>query len=361
MRRKLVTASLGIILCLSLGWAVQAQVSIEDALKESGLVGDVGKVGVWFNTELGKHLGFYAGSGMITPRAPLGGLPHFEIGIGAGADFATIDIGGFPTAAEDLGVISQDLPIDQLPFSGFPLPLPLWALHADLGVFGGIDVVPALVKMLTIDVGGKFGYLPRLDFGSGAVESTLYGGEVRVGILQDQLLVPGLALSLTYEGVSGGFSLTQKEFIKNNTISVPVTVDGASATINGSISGDIALENTYNASAVGGRLMLSKNLLFLLPYVGVGMQFNSGEVNTTIKPTVTFTNTNSTGLDAATFGQTVTLEAKDTKDIGTLRATDLRLIAGMELRILILGIGLEWNGTPDFTDNFVGLGVRVNI
>ena len=200
MRKKLVTAGLAAVLCLSLGWAVQAQVSIEDALKASGLVSDVDKVSDWFNNELGKHLGFYAGSGMITPRAPLGGLPHFEIGIGAGADFATIDIGEFPTAA-DLGVISQDLPIDQLPFSGFPLPLPLWALHADIGVFGGIDVVPALVKMLTIDVGGKFGFLPRLDFGSGAVESTLYGGEIRVGILQDQLLVPGLALSLTYEGV----------------------------------------------------------------------------------------------------------------------------------------------------------------
>ena len=355
MRKKLVTAGLAAALILSLGFMAQAQqVDLKAALEQTGLVDDGKKIGAWFNNELGKHLGFYAGSGGLTPGNPLGGLPHFEIGIGGGVDLAAIDIGPFPKSA-DLALI-QDLPIGDLPFSDIPLPLPLWALHADIGIFPGIDV--AIVKMLSIDVGGKFGFLPNLDFGTGEVGSTLYGGEVRIGILQDNLAIPGLSLTLGYEGVTGGFTLTQKDFIKDNQVNLPVP--GTTATLSGTINGDITIENTYNANVFSGKILLSKNLLFILPYGGVGFQLNSGNVSTTIKPSVTFQDTNSQNL-TFTQGQKITLEAKDTKDIGVIRPTDIRLIAGMELRILILGIGIEWNATPEFSDNFVGLGLRLNI
>jgi len=357
MKIKVIVAGLSAVLCLSWGWVTEAQqVSLQDALNQTGLVQDAEKISDWFSNQLGSHLGFYAASGAITPGNPLGGLPHFEIGVGAGADLASISIGAFPKEALTI-INQQNLPLDQLPGgAGIPLPLPLWALHGNLGIFGGIDI-PLLTKIGSIDVGGKFGYVPKLNFGAGDVESLLFGGQVRIGILQESLIIPGVSLSLGYDSISGGFSIIQKDFIKDNQINVPVTVSGVSTTVNGTISGDIDIKNTYNASAIGGKLLVSKGLLFIVPYAGVGFQLNSGQVKTTISPTVRFSNVGSSANLNIPIDP-VTLTAGNPVNINS---SDLRLIGGLELRIIILGLALEWNGKPDFSDNFVGLGVRLNI
>ena len=70
--------------------------------------------------------------------------------------------------------------------------------QARIGLFDGLEVGP-FKGMGAVDVGVRLGYIPKISL----IESgSLYGGDLRIGILKDGLVIPGVALSITYNTLS---------------------------------------------------------------------------------------------------------------------------------------------------------------
>lgn len=70
--------------------------------------------------------------------------------------------------------------------------------QARIGLFDGLEVGP-FKGMGAVDVGVRLGYIPKISL----IESgSLYGGDLRIGILKDGLAVPSVALSITYNTLS---------------------------------------------------------------------------------------------------------------------------------------------------------------
>jgi hypothetical protein len=82
------------------------------------------------------------------------------------------------------------------------IPAPALAATASLGVFPGVDVLPMVGGIGSIDLLGSATWLPLRVAGIEGVgtgtSSGSFGGGVRVGILRESFLVPGASVSLMY-------------------------------------------------------------------------------------------------------------------------------------------------------------------
>lgn len=120
-------------------------------------------------------------TGVLPPSGNLGGLvpiPHFSAGL--------------------------TLPIKQIkyfdPYN--KKDESLWVLlpvaQGRIGLFDGLEVGP-FKGIGAVDVGVRLGYIPKVD----AIKSgSIYGGELRIGILKDGLVPPSVAVSITYNTLS---------------------------------------------------------------------------------------------------------------------------------------------------------------
>src|SRR5207237_5012349 len=121
----------------------------------------------------------------------LGGLPHFTVGVRA-----NVLAGGVPSIqTPTVGAATKR---DPYPTSNTFVGLP--AIDGSVGLFKGIPL--ALTNVGGVDLLLSMAYVPKInkDDGSSSVKvdpktSTQIGYGVRVGLLQESLLVPGAAFS----------------------------------------------------------------------------------------------------------------------------------------------------------------------
>lgn len=311
---------------------------------ESELKDDLSKASDWAGKQIGSFWGFYATGSGNSPGAPMDGLWHFEVGLSGGANLIY-----HPSSTPS----SKHLPGGDLgPSLANPL-LPGWLLYSRLSLFDGFDL--KVTKIGGIDLGGKFAVLPRTDLGSGLEADTLiYGGELRIGIYQDTRTTPGFSLTTTYENVSGKM-LIRKSYKLDQ---VKVSNAGNEITLTGDISGDVSLETTYSLHVIGTKLIASKKIFFLTPYLGMGTSINIGGLRVDGK--------NTTQLKNFTVSdQSVTPPAEETIE-GSIQLKsispnpyDVRLLGGLEANVFqFINIGLEWTTTYNFQNHFINLGVR---
>lgn len=167
-------------------------------------------------------------TGVLPPSGNLGGLvpiPHFS--------------GGLTLPIKQIKYVEPFNNKDE--FLYFSLPV----AQGRIGLFDGLEVGP-FKGMGAIDVGVRLGYIPKVD----SIKSgSLYGRELRIGILKDGLATPSIALSITYNTLSE-LELKDKDW---------------------KVGMDI--------KTTGVKLLVGKNLPLLHPYGAIGYESYSFKVD----------------------------------------------------------------------------------
>ena len=202
----------------------------------------------------------------IAGGEPLPGLPNLTVGTGAAAykvDYNDINTGEAKTTY-----------------------FPTIFATARIGLFGGIGF-PGFSGLGSVAIGGRYGVIT-----SGPLDTvSVTGGELRIGIMNDSLATPGISVSATYNKVSD--------------IKFGSDTDDAQATI--------------KAHNMGVKALISKDLLIITPYAGIGVDKNT----TTASYRIT-----SLGIDK-TWDKT---------------STDMRWLVGLEISPLpFFRLGVEYN------------------
>jgi hypothetical protein len=218
----------------------------------------------------------------ISGGEPLPGLPNLTVGTGAAAykvDYKDINTGEAKTAY-----------------------FPTIFATARIGLFGGIGV-PGFSGLGSVAIGGRYGVIT-----SGPKDTvSVTGAELRVGIMNDSIATPGIAVSATYNKVSD--------------IKFGSDTDDAQATI--------------KAHNLGVKALVSKDLLIITPYAGIGVDKNT----TTASYRIT-----SLGVDK-TWDKT---------------STDMRWLVGLEVSPLpFFRLGVEYNSVAG--DSAYALSLRFKL
>jgi hypothetical protein len=143
------------------------------------------------------------------------------------------------------------------------------AVDGAIGVFGGIPL--GLTKIGGVDLLGNLSYVPTVNLSSFSVipaTNIKIGGGIRVGLLQESLLVPGVSVSVIRRGL-------------------PKTTITATTT-SGSSSTDTLQMKDLDLHTTSYRLTVSKSLILFGVAAGVGMDKYSAStsVNTMIHRTL---------------------------------------------------------------------------
>jgi hypothetical protein len=207
----------------------------------------------------------------------LGGLPHWTVGVRA-----TIISGGFP----QFNQANAPDPLATAPVSSAyttkMTPIAFPAVDAALGVFGGIPL--GLTKIGGVDLLVNGAYVPTVNQGSISVvpkTNLKFGGGLRIGLLQESLLVPGISVSVIQRGLP--------------TTTITSSTVGATGQTSGT-SDTLAIQN-LDLTTTSFRLTVSKSLILFGVAAGVGMDKykESGSVYTSVHRTVGLLSSNPTG------------------------------------------------------------------
>jgi hypothetical protein len=207
-----------------------------------------------FASDVASSLPLNSSIGNVTPDAYVGKLlsapPHFSLGVTTGA--STIPYDTVKDAMNQLGVDTGT--IDQ--FSGIGVPLPAYTVDLRLGGF-----------VLPFDVGLKLGGVPKTDFGvmPAQLEYFLAGADVRFALVEQTAALPNISIGAGYNYLAG------QVFVPD---AVPA---GYELTIPDPSGGPDSLRFTdpdltfnWRTSVVDFKAQISKKLLFITPYAGLG-------------------------------------------------------------------------------------------
>lgn len=263
----------------------------------------------WFSDQESLGLPFVSGGGQTMPASVCGTLfgviPGFEVG-------ANLSIFGWQTKKiSDLKVIDNDYVNKNLVALGMITPV----IHAKLGLPLGFDLGVKYGKISNIPI-------PALPSGMDVkFDTTLMGFEVRKRILGGGvagLLLPDLCLSAGYSLYSG--SVTVSYPFTTNYSGMDVKFDNATFGV-----------NWKDMSCISLGAMLSKNLIFITPFLGVQYNIYGGKVTTDISANGTLT---VSPLPVQSFNVPVS------KTSDAASQSELRLLGGAELDIFFLKIHL---------------------
>ncbi len=286
--------------------------------------------------------------GQFFPSVP----PHFGVGVTTGAIFVAKDPANELTSA--FGV--------QLPefLKNFGLPLPVLAID---GRLGGI--------ILPFDVGIKVGFIPQ--FMSDLVpdvklEYFLFGIDARYPILQENVVLPGLSIGLGYSYLNASARMKIGDPI---TMSNVPYYDGSTNKYNGQLTLSAPeLGVNWGASIIDLKAHLSKSLLILTPYLGLGASLAVGEIGagyySTLslhRPTPGDTLTGQAAVNSikATGFNQFDISPDGVNDTASVSGWGFRIYGGTSINLLLLKLDLKalWNIN---TGAWGGdLGVRVQL
>ncbi len=165
----------------------------------------------------------------VSTANTLGGFPHFRVGV----------------ASSFTRVTFQD-PAQEGEEDALWLPYPY--LYGQVGLYGGMSLTPLIGGVGSVDLLARFSTLSFLNSVSDKIAQmpTYWAMGARVGILRDKLWSPGVSVTVLYGNIT------------------PIEV----ASYSEEIQDTIRVKASAKATAV--YLSVSKNLLFVEPYLGIG-------------------------------------------------------------------------------------------
>jgi hypothetical protein len=201
-----------------------------------------------FTDGVAQALPLNAAIGLNWSDAYIGNFPHFGIGLTAGA--ATVPWSSFEKVDDELG---GQISGEYSDLKKWGVPIPAMAVEARMGGF-----------ILPFDVGVKLGFLPadsKALLPSGiTADYLMYGFDVRYALLKGGGVLPMLSVGAGYTHLKG--NITMKDAVAGETIS---NVGGYNVSVS---NADASFD--WEASVIDLKAQLSKKLLIITPYVGVG-------------------------------------------------------------------------------------------
>ncbi|MEJ5284490.1 MAG: hypothetical protein WHS77_05505 [Brevinematales bacterium] len=266
--------------------------------------------------EMKKHMGFFTGSGNITP-VNTSGFPGFKFGLGGGlmlnsVFFQVMANPAYLDASDSkneggLGDLSKAMAIFPIPYNE---------------VYGKIGI-----PLLPLDVGLRLGYMPRLEFGD---------TEAKVGADQFHFGVEGRYL--IFKDPTGILKVDSRlsiDFDYGNVLLSGTTSQAAYAndTVIGTNKVTATMSYSWGGSSIGLKIIGAADLMFVSIFGGIGLNLNIGEVNTKLGVKSDFTPAPLLPLTSQTYE--ITGESKMGYDI-----FDMRLLIGGHL--LFIDFGYEY-------------------
>ncbi len=225
-------------------------------------------------------LPFNASIGLDWAPSYLGQLPHFGVGLVAGAS-------GIPyeAVAPVLDALSITLPSEMDFTKEYGVPFPAAALNARLGGIG-----------LPFDVGVKAGFIPdkvkaMLPFG---VDFLMLGGDLRVPLVKDRGLIPGISVGGGYTYLRGG--VTMPDAMAGQSVDISQVMDPMAAPDTYVLSfTDPDVNFNWQAHVIEAKAQISKNLFIITPYAGIGAAYGISKAGGGLQSSVDYTRPGYTG------------------------------------------------------------------
>ncbi len=287
-----------------------------------------------FAGELAPTLSYNATVGNNWSDAYIGGFPHLGVGVAAGA--TTVPVASMTALFESMGIT---LPAA---LETYGLPIPAAALSVKLGGF-----------ILPFDVGLKGMILPEglrttlADAGIDA-EYTLFGGNIRYALLKQNILFPDISIGAGYNRLSGaivtplGVTGQSFEFTTPDLVNHTLAVSDP----------DLALR--WTTDSYDFTLQVSKNLLFIRPYIGVGYSVGKSSVKGGIESALTYDTVAVTATQVEEIKDNLTLAGISVPDLsaeGFMFGKDstepaLRVYGGVSLALIIIHLDVSATYVP---------------
>jgi len=285
-----------------------------------------------FSDAIASSLPFNAAVGLQWSDAYIGNFPHFGVGATLGATFIPWDAA--KDVANEFGIDFSSLYPGLVENLG--MPLPAWCVEGRIGGLG-----------FPFDIGVKIGYLPK----DAAVllpkdmtfDYLLVGADFRYGILEDSVATPALSVGVGVNYMSG--TVTYKG------------IAGSSQVIDTGIGGnynylrvtDPDVTFFWRALSVDVKAQLSKNLLFITPYIGAAASYTvyaeaGGGLSSTVERSSD--NTNWFAVDSNDSQQIESLIGADVSGThitvtSAANGWGLRAFGGVAFNLLIIKIDLH--------------------
>ncbi len=270
-----------------------------------------------FSADMASTLSYNATVGNNWSDAYIGGFPHFGVGLAVGMT-------AVPSSSVEAFFTAMDVTMpDSLKTLG--LPVPATALSAKLG---GL--------ILPFDVGLKAMVLPSsvasvLSASGVTADYSLIGGNVRFAVLKENILLPDVSIGAGYNRLKGSVAMDLP--LDSPTYTYPGHTIEATAP---------ALSLDWTTDSFDFTLQVSKSLLFLRPYAGLGYSMGKSSVNGGVKSSllydgsaVTDANLAAINADLATAGLPpisttgIIFNAENTTPV-------LRVYGGLSFEILVI-------------------------
>lgn len=216
--------------------------------------GDYQKISDYINGQFAKSMGFFTTLGWNSPAGVFDLLsgPHFELGLGVGADLVNIpNLNSLSLSAINL---NSNVSIPAV------LPAPFPVITGKVGLMNGLDL------------GLKFNYLPLVnlpDFGF-AANYFGWGLDLRYKIL-DGAYVPTVTIGVSWDQMKGSLSLA-------TAINQSGTYNDSGTPYSETFTGNNNYTLNWDTKSFGAQLQVGKDLGFLYPFGAIGFQRNSGSI-----------------------------------------------------------------------------------
>ncbi|MDR1862692.1 MAG: hypothetical protein LBQ67_02105 [Treponema sp.] len=290
-----------------------------------------------FSDSLAKSLPFNASIGLNWSDAYIGkffpGVPP-HLGIGASFGFTTIDMAAADHLAEALGF--------NIPFDTEKLMLPVYAGEIRLGGF-----------FLPFDIGVKAGVLQPVELWGSSINTshTLFGTEVRYALTEGGVILPKISLGVGFNYLKGGLEASVGQDVTYNI--------GGTNTI-AIHRPDVNL--FWNTLALDFKVQVSKSLLIVTPYIGLGASYAWSEAGYEAKAQTPI-NQGGNVQDYLTANGLGDMDITGNKISSTIKVNGFsaRAFGGLSLNLAILKLDLT--GLYNFRDSNYGFsfGVRFQL
>lgn len=305
-----------------------------------------------FSVDMASTLSYNATVGNNWSDAYLGSFPHFGVGLAGGVT---------AVPSESLEALFTSMGV-AMPSSikDFGLPVPAAALSAKVG---GL--------ILPFDVGVKAMILPEsvassLSASGITTDYSLFGGNVRFGLVKEGLLFPDVSVGAGYNRLSGSISMPLD--IATQTYSF----DPGSGTQTLTVT-DPALNMEWTTNSFDFTLQVSKKFLFIRPYLGTGLSVGKSTVNGGMAASMVYDDgSGPVTLDSAGVAQLKSELAAAGIDVPDISADGfmfgsensdpvIRLYGGFSLELLILSLDLQGTYVPSTKSLGASAMVRVEL
>jgi hypothetical protein len=300
-------------------------VSLVSSLAFSLDLNDLQKQAENFSESLAISLPFNASLGLNWSDAYIGKLipgvpPHF--GVGASFGFTTIDMAAADGLAKALGF--------SIPFDGKKLILPIYAGEARVG---GL--------FLPFDLGIKAGVLPSVELWGSDVKTnyTLIGADIRYALTEGGVILPGISVGLGFNYLKGGLeaSVGDKQ-IYNIGGTQTIEIDKPNVNL------------FWSTKVLDFKVQLSKSIVIITPYLGVGVSYAWSEAGYEAEAPVTVPG--GALSDAQAYIDGMNIDGNKLSSTIKVDGLSVRAFGGLSVNLVVFKLDLT--GLYNFRDSNYG-------